>query len=124
MKKSALLFLLAAVITASSCKKESDTGDHTVFIDMQYGFDNDDVTIYIDGEEKFEGNITSNPTLGLAHRISSLQNGGTHMLKIVVNNGRSATVPFSIKKDLYIGVGNSTSNSFEFDFQNTPFAYD
>jgi hypothetical protein len=124
MKKSALLFLLVAVLAGSSCKKESVTGEHNIDVDMQFGFDNDQVAIYIDEEEKYNSVITSNNAIGFASTVPGVLKAGTHVIKAVMNNDITITRVFFLHEDLYIGVSHLGGNKMEIMVQDEPFIYE
>ena len=124
MKKMAICLLLTATLTTFSCKKEHQPENHNVHIDLQGWFDNDQVTVFIDGKQTFSGTATTNITLGWAGSTSSTLRSGLHTIKVMVNNNQSASRPFALNNELWIGVNLGVQKNFEFIVSKYAFNYE
>ena len=127
MKKAALYLLLPTALATTSCKKETVSADHNLFVDIQYGFDNDQVAVFIDGQQVFNNSVTSNPSLGWATSLlSSIEESGAHIIKVVINNQHTYPKVFSLNKDTWLGVGyfSGPVRDIKVIVSDKPFAYD
>ena len=67
-------------------------------------FNDDQVGVYIDGDEIFNGKITTSISIGLAQQISTQRKFGLHLIEVRVNGVRSKRSPFYLEKETWIGV--------------------
>lgn len=129
-----LLFLLLVLILSGcllpGCSKDKEhpntSGEkHKLSIAAHSDFNNDLVTIYIDGKSIFNQKITTNNTLSYAAGTTDSVFAGQHLIKVVVNGIVSKKQTFTISNDLYIGINYTPQESqISFHLQNHPFAYD
>lgn len=129
-----LLFLLLVLILSGGllpgCSKDKEHSNtsgekHKLGIAAHSDFNNDLVTIYIDGKSIFNQKITTNNVLSYAASTTDSVFAGQHLIKVVVNGIVSKKQTFTISNDLYIGINYTPQESqISFLLQNHPFAYD
>lgn len=122
-------------LLVSACKKDDgtidcDMGPRNIRVDFQSSFQKDMVRVYLDTALVVRDTIlTTNPVLGLAGMDSfSVLRRGEQMLKVVVNNRDSASVPLQLDKrqNFYVGVGYNLPGKAKlaFEVRAEPFVYD
>jgi hypothetical protein len=105
-----------------SCKKSTQK----ISIDLQSGFRNDKVRVFVDGEEYMNSYFTTREHLGVAGGSEEkIIQSGKHELKIIINESIIQTEAFTVKSDLYIGISYfKDSGRINFNYSSQPFFYD
>ncbi|HEV7920113.1 MAG TPA: hypothetical protein VGR02_04895 [Thermoanaerobaculia bacterium] len=77
----------------------------TLAIDLQDGFENDEVVIRVDGEERARRTgVTTKRLYGLAETVEVPAGGPVTLELQVPTRGASKTLPVDATRDLWIGV--------------------
>ena len=122
--KKALLLIPLAVVLFVSCRKTDNPTVYSLGVDMQESFNKDNVRVYIDNQPLLSTELTSNPSLGLAGSVATVNTEGNHVIKVVVNDNTVTTENFTQHADLYIGIKlNKTSNAVSFVYSTHKFTY-
>ena len=129
MKKKTYLIILLLVWVLLSCKDEP-AKNFNLAVDVQGGFEQDDLQVFIDNEELLNAKVQTNQVLGVCNvngKISHVKNliEGKHEIKAVLNGSITLTQSVTLHNNLYIGVNyNRQESKFYFNQSNQPFGYD
>jgi hypothetical protein len=130
MRKHYLILLFAASLAILSCKKESGQSpepgngeEYKLNVHLWNHFDDDLVSVLIDGDEIFKGKVTTNYTLSLAAYTSSLRSSGSHTVAVIVNHLLVDIKTISLNSELWVGV-DFDAGKFNFTVSPMPFFYD
>jgi hypothetical protein len=127
MKQTIILCTLAFIFF--QCKHEVTTSPKpvpaSVFrIDLQSGFSNTPVVVYVDQSQVFADTVSTNIAVSVAAIIPVQINQGIHTLGIVIPNSVSKDTSFLVPDSLYVGVGYSAlKGTIDFIFWQRPFPY-
>jgi hypothetical protein len=122
------LIILLLLATLSTCNKSvepvAQEPADLFRIDLQDGFSNTPVKIFIDNSLLFADTVTTNYVISLAAIIPAQITKGMHILRTTVDNSITKDTTFTIVDTLYIGVNyNANSLSISYHFQHSPFFY-
>lgn len=94
-------------------------------MNLQGNFNQDSITIFLDNQQIFSKQVTTNNLLGLADVVAPIsKESGSHQLKIEMN-GISTAENFNLQSALYVGINfNPTTKKFELIYSKEPFLYD
>lgn len=123
-----IVFILTLVLLLSSC--DDDKKEFSLVVAVQSSFDQDQVQVFIDGEEIVNRKLQTNYSVGVCFLDgeAGLNMGiaeGNHLIKVSINNTVTETAEFNVNNDLYIGINYDQQTSrISFIYANEPFAYD
>ena len=126
---SLLLGFLFATILFSSCVRKCDKPyQHQQFelgVDLQSRYENDLVKVEVDQDILLNEKISTNFTIGLAaSRRINLQ-GGSHTLKIWINDQLKTSETIEMDQDQYMAVNyDRIADIVTLGFSDTPYFYD
>lgn len=105
-----------------------DVNQFSLGIDVQASFNQDDVKILVDGQERINMTLQTSNLLGVCSGVGQIKfavEGGVHKIEVIVNNSVVKAENFSMDKNLYIGVNyNPLVKEISLIYSNTPFGYD
>ena len=125
----AVLFVSCFSLLAG-CNLVSGSDDISVEVHMQSHFDEDNVSIQIDGRDVFSGRITTDHRIGLAERVTLQMAPGLHVISIQIS-GENLTHSFDTDDGTYLGVtyrsevppASNDEPSISLKISNDPFGY-
>jgi hypothetical protein len=128
MKKTHVVIILC-IITLGSCRDHGYESQNLT-IDIQSGFEGDDLQVLIDDVELFRGTAQTNNLLGVCSiggttsHTKNLSAGG-HKIKVILNGSTTATHSVILNSDLFVGVNYDRQQStFSFIESGEHFGYD
>jgi hypothetical protein len=128
MKKApGVIILFVMALTACS---DHAYESQNLSIDIQSGFEQDDLQLFIDDVELFRGIAQTNYALGVCSidgTISHSKNlsASRHKIKVILNGTTTATHFVMLNRDLYVGVNyNRQQSTFGFTESGEHFGYD
>src|SRR5215217_7600877 len=124
MRKLFLLILLfAGLISVQSCISSKENNIYTIGIDLQSDFENDMVSVEIDGQNVFRKKVTTNIDAGMAESIQTKFREGVHTIRISVN-GVTKTDQVNLTRCQFLGVNYfSAIQKININYYNQPFSY-
>ena len=130
MKLQALfpvILLISSLSFFTSCDKDADAKTlpaqaYTLGVDLQGGFDKDQVTVYIDDKKIFNNVVSTNNLLSLAASVTTSNTKGEHTIKVVVNDTQTGSEKFTFEKDTWIAVRN-IKGKIAFSYSPTRYLY-
>ena len=122
MKTNLLLLTLSILFISFSCKKLKI--EKELRIDVGTQFQNDFVTIKLDDDVVFSGNVSTNTVLGVSEILTFNYPIGHYHISVTVN-GVEKTSNFKHKKNrfIYISYDQQTSD-ITISFPNEKYIYD
>jgi len=116
------VFISIVLVFVFSCEEEKT---HTLGIDVQSFFDEDEVQLFLDNKLILNETLTTNNILGLCKGLKITRAEGKHTLKVIINENFVKSEEINLHQDLYLGVRfDSIAKEISFIHSEHPFGYD